>query len=126
MKEQEARQRLTENIEQRQSAIKLFLRQERLRRNTSSALTGPCFGIFVIFAAAFACVWTFGLLPDPYVGSTAPYNVIVLSQGTRLRGGSRDRMEERAARGSKEVVGAKESCYLFGRYWGAAPGVGEH
>jgi hypothetical protein len=33
VKEQEARQRLTENIEHRQSAIRLFLRQERPRRN---------------------------------------------------------------------------------------------
>lgn len=33
MKEQEARQRLIENIEQRQEAIRLFLRQERPRRN---------------------------------------------------------------------------------------------
>ena len=56
MKEQEARQRLTENIEQRQSAIKQFLRQERPRRNrlattsvVGSALAaaftaGPAFG----------------------------------------------------------------------------------
>lgn len=56
VKEQEARQRLTENIELRQSAIKLFLRQERPRRNrlattsvVGSALAagftaGPAFG----------------------------------------------------------------------------------
>lgn len=56
MKEQDARQRLSENIEHRQSTIKLFLRQERPRRNrlattgvVGSALAagftaGPAFG----------------------------------------------------------------------------------
>lgn len=56
VKDQEARQRLSENIEERQSAIKLFLRQERPRRNrlattsvVGSALAagftaGPAFG----------------------------------------------------------------------------------
>jgi hypothetical protein len=56
VKDQEARQRLTENIEQRQSAIKVFLRRARPRRNrlattsvVGSALAagftaGPAFG----------------------------------------------------------------------------------
>ncbi len=47
MNEEEARQKLTENIEQRQSSIKRFLRRERPRRNrlTTTSVVGSALAV---------------------------------------------------------------------------------
>lgn len=55
MKEQEARQRLIENTEMRQSVIKLFLRQERPRRNrlATTSVVGSALAAGFTAGAAF-------------------------------------------------------------------------
>lgn len=55
VREQEARQRLTENIEQRQVAIKQFLRQERPRRNrlTTTSVVGSALAATFTAGPAF-------------------------------------------------------------------------